>query len=552
MNKIITGLSLFLLMSGCGNDVEKGIEEAVEDSRPNILLIVADDLGYSDIGPFGGEISTPNLDQLAAGGIKLSNFYAASACSPTRTMLLGGADSHVGGMGTMYNDQVSNQIGQPGYEGYMNDRVVSVSNLLKDAGYHTYMTGKWHLGYEEEQSAYARGFEQTFTILQGGGHHFDDAPMTTQHDTSWYRENGKRVEWPEGEYSSEVYTDKMISMIEGNKDDGKPFFAYLSYTAPHFPLQAPDDYIDKYKGQYDDGFDSLALKRINSLKQLELIGEGHVVPDPAYPENESWENLNDEQQKIDAREMEVYAAMVDNMDFNIGRMIDYLENSGKLENTLVIFMSDNGAQGFGPGMGKAFPLDWIETNFDNSYENMGRKNSYIYLGPHWARASSAPMRMFKGFSSEGGLKVPAIIYYPGKFEDKKGSFVDQLMTVHDLPVTFLDLAQTSHPGTTYKGRPVAPYVGKSIAPFINGEVRHVHEADDVIGWELNNRIAIRKGDWKLIRIPGRFGTGDWELFNIKADPAERHDLSAENNTKLTELVAEWDKYAHDNGVILAE
>ncbi len=552
MRIIFAVLSLVLLLSGCGNDVDNRVENISEVGRPNILLIIADDLGYSDIGPFGGEISTPNLDKLAADGIKLSNFYAAAACSPTRTMLLGGADSHVGGMGTMYNDQAANQIGQPGYEGYMNDRVVTVSNLLKDAGYHTYISGKWHLGYEDDQSAFARGFEQTFTILQGGGHHFNDAPMTTQHDRSWYRENGKRVSWPEGAFSSEFYTDKMISFIESNKDDGKPFFAYLSYTAPHWPLQAPDEYLDKYKGKYDAGYDDLALSRITSLEKLGLINQGHIAPDPAYPETESWENLSEEQKKIEAREMEIYAAMVDNMDYHIGRMIDYLETSGKLENTFIIFMSDNGAQGFGPGMGKAFPLDWIENNFDNSYENMGRENSYVYLGPHWARASSSPMRMFKGFSSEGGIKVPAIINFPGRFEENKGTFVDQLMTVHDLPVTFLDLAETSHPGKTYKGRDVAPYVGKSIVPFINGKTENVHDADDVLIWELNNRIAIRKGDWKMIRIPGRFGTGDWELFNIKNDPAERHDLSAENPDIVTELAAEWDKYALKNGVILAE
>lgn len=552
MRRMFTVLSLVLLLSGCGNEVDNKVENIVEDNRPNILLIMADDLGYSDIGPFGGEISTPNLDKLAAGGIKLSNFYAAAACSPTRTMLLGGADSHVGGMGTMYNDQAANQLGQPGYEGYMNDRVVTVSNLLKDAGYHTYISGKWHLGYEEDQSAYARGFEQTFTILQGGGHHFNDAPMTTQHDTSWYRENGKRVSWPEGAFSSEFYTDKMISFIEGNKDDGRPFFAFLSYTAPHWPLQAPDDYLDKYKGKYDAGYDALALSRITSLENMGLIGQGHIAPDPAYPETEGWDNLSDEQKKFESREMEIYAAMIDNMDYHIGRMIEYLENSGKLENTLIIFMSDNGAQGFGPGMGNAFPLDWIENNFDNRYENMGRENSYVYLGPHWARASSSPMRMFKGFSSEGGIKVPAIINFPGKFEDIKGNFVDQLMTVHDLPVTFLDLAETSHPGLIYKGREVAPYVGKSMMPFINGKAETVHDADDAIIWELNNRIAIRKGDWKMIRIPGRFGTGDWELFDIKNDPAERHDLRAENPDVVNELAAAWDKYALKNGVILAE
>ncbi|MCC3860505.1 arylsulfatase [Pseudemcibacter aquimaris] len=534
-----------LLIGGCSDQTEK------TDERPNILLIVADDLGYSDIGAFGSEISTPNLDKLAAEGVKLSNFYAAAACSPTRSMLLSGADSHVAGMGTMYNDQAENQIGQPGYEGYMNHNVVTVSSLLKDAGYHTYMTGKWHLGYEEDQSPAARDFERSFAILQGGGGHFDDAAMTVDHDTSWYREDGVMTELPDDFFSSRFYTDKMMEYISADKDDGKPFFAYLAYTAPHWPLQAPDEYLDKYKGRYDAGYDNLAQERLKSLEKIGLIDEGHIAPDPAYPPEENWENLSDEQKRIDAREMEIFAAMVDNMDYHIGRIIDYLEKTGERDNTVIIFMSDNGAQGFGPGMARAFPQEWIDENFDNSFENMGRINSYIYLGPHWARASTAPMRMFKGFSSEGGIKVPAIINYPGKFEGRKGEFLDQFATVLDLPVTFLDLAKHEHPGPEYNGRSVAPYIGTSMLPFINGEAEEIHASDDVVGWELNNRIAIRKGDWKLIRIPGRFGSGDWELYNIPADPAERNDLSKVNVTKLNELIAEWEKYAADNGVILA-
>lgn len=552
MKKLLLLASLPLLISGCANEENSETQGlSVKDDRPNILLIVADDLGYSDISAFGSEISTPNLDKLAANGIKLSNFYAAAACSPTRTMLLGGADSHIGGMGTMYNDQAENQLGQPGYEGYMNNYVVTVSSLLRDAGYHTYMTGKWHLGYEDDQSPAARGFDKSFAILQGGGGHFDASAMTVDHDTSWYREDGVMTDLPEGFFSTEFYTDKMMEYIGANQGDDKPFFAYLAYTAPHWPLQAPVEYIDKYKGRYDAGYDQLAKDRIKSLEALGLIEEGHVPADPAYPEEEAWDNLSDEQKRIEAREMEIYAAMVDNMDFHIGRILNFLDETGKRENTLIIFMSDNGAQGFGPGMARAFPQEWIDEHFDNSYENMGKINSYVYLGPHWARATTSPMRMFKGFSSEGGLKVPAIMNFPGKFENRKGQFVDQFATVLDLPATFLDLAKQKHPGREYKGRPVAPYIGNSMLSFINGETESVHAPDDVVGWELNNRIAIRKGDWKLIRIPGRFGSGDWELYNIKDDPAERNDLSALNTEKLAELIEEWEIYAEDNGVILA-
>ena len=552
MEKISALFLTSLVLVGCGNvETESNLVMQTE-TRPNILLIVADDLGYSDIGAFGGEISTPNLDALAAGGLKMSNFYAAAACSPSRAMLLGGADSHVAGMGTMFNDQAANQLGQPGYEGYLNNNVVTVSSLLLDAGYHTYMTGKWHLGYDDDQSPAARGFERSFALLQGGAGHFDDSAMTVDHDTSWYREDGVRTELPGDFFSSRFYTDKILEYIRSGEGDDKPFFAYLSYTAPHWPLQAPAETIDKYKGQYDDGYDALAEKRLISLEQIGLIEPDHIAPEQAYPETESWNNLSDEQKQIDAREMETYAAMVDNMDYHIGRVLDYLDESDQRDNTIVIFISDNGAQGFGPGMARAFPQDWIDENFDNSFDNIGKINSYVYLGPHWARASTAPMRMFKGFSSDGGLKVPAIISYPGKLETRAGTFNNQFTTVLDLPATFLDIALAKHPGTSYKGRQVHPYTGVSMLPFLNGESETVHEPDDVVAWELNDSRAVRKGDWKIILIPGRFGTGDWELFNIKNDPAERNDLSEAEPEKRNEMVAEWEKYASANGIIIAE
>ena len=552
MEKISALFLTSLMLVGCGNVETESNLVIQTETRPNILLIVADDLGYSDIGAFGGEISTPNLDALAAGGLKMSNFYAAAACSPSRAMLLGGADSHVAGMGTMFNDQAANQLGQPGYEGYLNHNVVTVSSLLLDAGYHTYMTGKWHLGYDDDQSPAARGFERSFALLQGGAGHFDDSAMTVDHDTSWYREDGVRTELPGDFFSSRFYTDKILEYIRSGEGDDKPFFAYLSYTAPHWPLQAPAETIDKYKGQYDDGYDALAEKRLISLEQIGLIEPDHIAPEQAYPETESWNNLSDEQKQIDAREMETYAAMVDNMDYHIGRVLDYLDESDQRDNTIVIFISDNGAQGFGPGMARAFPQDWIDETFDNSFDNIGKINSYVYLGPHWARASTAPMRMFKGFSSDGGLKVPAIISYPGKLETRAGTFNNQFTTVLDLPATFLDIALAKHPGTSYKGRQVHPYTGVSMLPFLNGESETVHEPDDVVAWELNDSRAVRKGDWKIILIPGRFGTGDWELFNIKNDPAERNDLSEAEPEKRNEMVAEWEKYASANGIIIAE
>ena len=553
MNKLISLITCTLFITGCDAPVEGIIEQPSDVAkRPNILLILADDMGYSDLGSFGSEISTPNLDKLAMGGVRMTSLYAAATCSPSRSMLLSGADSHRAGMGTMYNDQAPNQLGQPGYEGYMNKDVISVSTLLQDAGYHTYMTGKWHLGYDEDFSPKARGFDQSFALLQGGGGHFDDRTMMVDFDTAQYRENGKMKSLPDDFYSSEFYTDKMIEYIKSGESDDKPFFGYLAYTAPHWPLQAPDTYIDKYKGKYDEGYGALTQKRLKSLKDIGLIDDGVEAVKPFYPEDQNWENLSEEQRKIDSREMEIYAAMVDNMDFHIGRVIDYLETSSQRDNTIIIFMSDNGAQGFGPGMASAFPQSWIDENFDNSFDNMGKINSYVYYGPHWALSSSAPSRMFKGFPTEGGIKVPGIINYGDNIGGLKGTFSDQFMTVLDLAPTFLELAGVEHPGNTYNGRAVYPQIGTSILPYLKGEISSIHEETDTVAWELNNRMAVRKGDWKIIKIPGAFGTGDWELFNIKDDPSETNNLRDTQQDKLAELITAWEKYALDNGVIIPD
>ncbi|MBT5073468.1 MAG: arylsulfatase [Kordiimonadaceae bacterium] len=545
MKNILRFITILPLMFACAQEQKK------QDERPNILLIMADDMGYSDIASFGSEISTPNLDKLASGGLKMSNFHAGPACSITRTMLLSGADSHRSGMGTMYNDQVVNQLGQPGYEGYMNEDVVSVSTLLQDVGYNTYMTGKWHLGYNEEQSPKARGFDQSFVLLQGGSGHFDDRTLMVDFEKSWFMDNGKRTDWPSGYFSSEFYTDKMIDYMKMGEADDKPFFGYLAYTAPHWPLQAPADYLDKYAGQYDDGYAALTDARLKSMQDLGMIKSGIKTLPPIYPEQDNWENLSEEQKKIKSREMEIYASMVDNMDFHIGRVLDYLEKSGQRENTIIIFMSDNGAAGAGPGQARAFPKEWIEANFDNSYDNMGKINSYIYYGPHWAQASSAPSRLFKGFPTQGGIKVPAIINFPGKIGGREDQFSNEFMTILDLAPTFLELAETKHPGTNYNGRAIFPHIGTSAVSFLNGSLEQLHDENDTVAWELNSRAGVRKGDWKIVKIPGRFGTGEWELFNMVDDPGETNDLSAQNTVKLVELIAAWDKYVIDNGVIMA-
>jgi arylsulfatase len=330
--KIFLAFAIPLLIFSCSEKKEK----IDLDGRPNILLIVVDDMGYSDISPFGGEINTPNLSSLAKDGMIFTDFHTGPSCSPTRSMLISGTDNHLAGLGSMGEAIAPNQVGKPGYEGYLNDRVVSFANLLQDAGYFTAMSGKWHLGEEPEHDPFNRGFQKAFTMLQGGASHFDDEWMMYANYTPTYREDGVRVHVPKGFYSTEFYTDKIIEYIDGREKE-KPFFAYLSFTAVHDPLHLPDDFLDKYKGQYDAGYDVLRTERLDKMEQLGIIPSG-VQPFPRLPMIPEWDNLPDEQKKVEARQMELYAAMVENVDFHIGRVIQHLKQSGDYQNTLIIFI----------------------------------------------------------------------------------------------------------------------------------------------------------------------------------------------------------------------
>ena len=353
-------------------------ERTERDERPNFLVILADDLGYSDLGVLGSEIRTPNIDALAAEGVLLTNYHVSPSCSPTRAMLLTGTDTHPAGLGTMAGDADEIQAGHPGYEGYLSDRVVTVASLLRDAGYHTYMAGKWHLGVAPHLSPERRGFERAFAIIAGGASHFGDAAPILEGYPTAYRENGTDVSIPEDFYSSDFYTDKLIEYLEEGSQDDQPFFAYAAYTAPHWPLQAPDDYIDRYRGIYDDGYDTLRATRVQNLV------DGHVVPAVPVPDRvdwvPAWDSLDEEQKRIEARRMEIYAAMVESLDDDIGRLLDYLKRTGQYENTVIFFSSDNGAEG--SQIGTMYDNeDWIPTRFDNRYENMGRIGSYVWDGP---------------------------------------------------------------------------------------------------------------------------------------------------------------------------
>lgn len=533
-------------------------------SRPNILLVVADDMGTYDIGAFGSEIRTPNIDSLASAGVRFTEFHTSATCSPTRAMLLSGADSHAAGMGNMIEHISPNQLGQPGYEGYLSDRVVSVATLLQDAGYRTYMAGKWHLGKQPEQLPASRGFDESFVLLEGGASYFNDMMgLNAIVKEANYRRNLEVVtELPDDFYASEDYADFIIEQIEAGSnpstESDQPFFAYLAFSAPHWPLQVRDQHVDLYKGQYDQGYDVLLQQRLTRAAALGVLAEDVVAAErPAHVL--PWNELDPEQQKTQAKTMEIYAAVVERMDFHLGRVMRYLENSGQMDNTLVIFMSDNGADGSDRSKLPGNDV-WLPEAWDLSYENMGKIGSYVYPGAAWARTSVGPSSMYKEFLAQGGIKAPLIISYPkaqNKSTQNDGAQNNEFVSVKDITPTILDITDTAQPGTSYKGREVTPIEGISLLPALQGESQAVSDMDRSVGWELFGQKAIRKGDWKLLWLSSKPGwlvqpanADYWRLYNLAQDPGETQNLALQEPEKLAEMRQLWDEYSEQQDVIL--
>ena len=517
---------------------------------PNFLVIVADDVGFSDLGFMGGEIRTPSLDGLADKGRILTNFYVSPNCSPTRSMFLSGTDNHQAGLGVMAEHIGDEVRGRPGYEGYLSERVYTLPARLKDHGYHTYITGKWHLGLKENTGPHKRGFEKSFVLLQGGGSHFNDrSGLGSALPEALYRDNGQLVEeLPEDFFSSTFYTDKMIEYIESDKVDGQPFFAYLAFTAPHWPLHAPDDYIDRYAGRYNAGWDIMRERRLAGLKKTGVLPED-ATSYPRLDKVPAWDSLPDYAQKNYARRMELYAAMIEHMDVQIGRVFEYLKSIDEYDNTFVLFFSDNGPE----GNDAIDILDnnlWVPATFDNRQENLGRRGSYTWVGPGWAQVSAVPSRMYKSFPSEGGIRSPGIISYPGLPAGK--TLDSNFISVMDIAPTLLELAGVSQSENNPRRADTLPIKGKSIVSYLMGESESVHPDDHETGWELFGRRALRKGDWKIVWLWKPYGTGDWQLYNLSKDPGEVHDLASLHPGKLKELITAWDHYVADNNVIVLE
>ena len=519
------------------------------DTRPNILLVVADDLGWTDLGPYGGEVATPNLDALAQQGVMFTDFHASVSCSPTRSMLLSGNDNHVAGLGNMAELLTENQMGKPGYEGHLNERVVSIAELLRDGGYHTYMSGKWHLGDEKGSLPFDRGFERSFSMLVGGASHWADMfGILPRDDPAKYSMNGEFLEsLPADFYSSKNYADFLMDAIRENRGDGKPFLGYLAFTAVHDPVHVPEPWLSKYRGNYDDGYEVLKATRWEAAKKIGVVPQSAELADQ-HPMIKPWGELSVEERAVEARGMEVYAGMLDAMDYHFGRVVDFLKDIGEYENTVIIFFADNGPN---PWYSDDYPgadKKEFRDQFDNSLENIGHPGSNHAYGIGFASGSSGPLDKYKFTVGEGGIRVPLLVSGPGIKADHRS---DTFAYVWDIMPTILEIAGAEYPAE-FRGRKIEPARGRSMLSVLDGAKKAIYGEDEFIGGEMLNGKWMRQGDFKAVLIPEPDGPGAWRLFNVVEDPGEAKDLSGEMPDLLEELQAEWERYAEEVGVVLAE
>lgn len=529
--------------------------------RPNILMIVGDDFGYADIGAFGGEISTPNLDTLAKDGKILTNYHTVPVCSPARVELLTGVDHHIGGIGSMYELIAQNQIGKPGYETWINNRVVTVAELLKDAGYHTYLSGKWHLSGNHDENGtfpYDRGFEKSLTLLGGGANHFNGYPEAPIEKIT-FAENGKIIPRPGYKtlYSNNLYTDKMMEYIK-NTTDGKPYFAYLSFQVAHSPFQSPQENIAKYDKIYSIGWDKLREQRFEKQKGLGFWSSDMKLPDK-IPPNQPWAKLSPEQQAYASRILAVRAVMIEDMDQNIGRLIQMLKDSGQYDNTLIMFTSDNGTSEPAALLNIQFSsvspdMASFVKQVNNTLPNLGNGTSVINYAAWGPESSASPLSGYKTTEYEAGTRVPFVFKEPASqnsnINTSNTKVIKAFAYAEDITPTILVYAGVQHPGTTYNGHPVHAIMGKSLQALFNGTVDRVYGENDMVADEMFNNSVVWMGDWKAIRHEPPVGDGKWQLHNLTDDLTETINVADQHPDIIKKLSTAYDEYAKYVGVII--
>ncbi len=511
------------------------------------MFILADDVGYSDIAPYGGEINTPALSALAESGLRFTNYHTAANCAPARAMLLTGVSNHLAGVPNIPEMLSAEQRTASHHQGVLGSDVVTVATLLEDSGYHTYMAGKWHLGMAPDKRPSRRGFQRTVAMMDSGADHWEQRPYLPLYDRANWFADGEPFTLPEDFYSSRFLVDKMIEFIDGNLRDGKPFFAYLPFMAVHIPVQAPREYTDRYMGVYDTGWDVLRRQRLERAAALGIVPADTPMIRMATTDN--WDALGEARKRYEAKRMAVYAGMIEAMDFHIGRLVAYLKQQGLYDNTIFIFTSDNGSEASGPADPQAFPvrLGPPRLGYHTDYDRLGLKGSYNTISPSFASASASPLAYFKFYTGEGGMRVPLVI--AGQPILRQRELTPAFAWATDITPTILSLAGVPRPGDRYAGRPVQPVTGRDLTPLLSGAAERVYGPDDAVGYELTGHAALFQGDYKLVVNQPPVGDGQWRLFNIAEDPGETADLAATQSQRFQSMLSRYERYRQDNGVL---
>ena len=537
-NRVAVVFALWLFSSGMT------AHGASPKAPPNIVILVADDWGFTDVGAYGSEIATPHIDALAKQGTKFSNFHTASVCSPTRAMLLTGVDNHRNGVGNMPETTPAAHEGKPGYEGVLNDRAITLATQLKDRGYHTYITGKWHLGKTPATLPGKRGFERSFIQADSGSDNWENRTYMMLYDKAYWFEQDKEVQLPKDFYSSTLFVDKAIDFIDAGRADGKPFFTYIGFQANHIPLQAPKAFVEKYKGRYDAGWAALRQERHDRAAALGLIPKGS--PMVTLASTLDWNALSADEKREHAKHMEVYAAMAEAMDHDIGRLVSHLKASGQFDNTVFVFLSDNGSDPADP-LNIPASRAYVRMNYDTQTQALGGKGTFSANGPSWASATVAPFQGYKYFAGEGGLRVPLVISgIPGMAKDHLSSAFTHVTDI--VPTLLAAVGIPNHLGN-YNDKAVEPLIGHSMLPLLLGQAHAVHSKDEPIGYELAGSAALYKGDFKIVKNIAPLGDGQWRLYNLTTDPGETQNLVDTDSQRFHAMLADYEAYAKANGVL---
>ena len=532
--------SLFLVIALLSSLCSTAI--AAPADRPNIVVLVADDWGFTDVGAFGGEIATPNLDELARRGMRFSNFHVAASCSPTRSMLLTGVDSHRNGHGNLRETMPREHLGKPGYLGSLVPNVVTLGTLLRDGGYRTYVAGKWNVGSEPANLPDRRGFDRSFVMGDTGSDNWEPEKRYLPHNAkvNWF-EDGKTPVMPAEFYSSTFFIDKTIGYLKSGEGSGKPFLAYVGFQANHVPVQAPQAFVDMYRGRYDGGWAALREARRDRAAELGLTPK--ASPMVTMRTTANWDALNPTERQYQARLMEVYAGMASAMDHEVGRLIAHLKSTGEFDNTVFVFLSDNGPEGSDY---KEADI-WVRLHYNRDLDRLGSKGAYVVPGPSWSSASASPLSTFKFYAGEGGIRSPLII------SGAPGTASNQIHTglthVTDILPTLLDLAKVPRPGSSYQGQSIEPPIGRSLLPVLSDPSLRVRTDDEPIGYELAGNKALFKGDLKLVLNNAPIGDGQWHLYDLRSDPGETNDLRQQRPQEFAAMQADYAAWATAQGVL---